>query len=72
MSATPTPDSPLILRQRDGDIVTVVLNRPEKLNAFTIDSWRLLGDIFLELDADDSVRCVLLRGAGGGDASPGN
>jgi enoyl-CoA hydratase/carnithine racemase len=65
MSATPTSDSPLILRQRDGDVVTVVLNRPEKLNAFTIDGWRLLGDTFLELDADDSVRCVLLRGAGG-------
>ena len=72
MSALPTSDSPLILSQRDGDIVTVVLNRPEKLNAFTIDSWRLLGDTFLELDADDSVRCVLLRGAGEKAFSPGN
>jgi enoyl-CoA hydratase/carnithine racemase len=72
MSATPTSDSPLILRQRDGDVVTVVLNRPEKLNAFTIDGWRLLGDTFLELDADDSVRCVLLRGAGAEAVSPGN
>ncbi|RSE85077.1 enoyl-CoA hydratase/isomerase family protein [Achromobacter denitrificans] len=72
MSALPTSDSPLILSQRDGDIVTVVLNRPEKLNAFTIDSWRLLGDTFLELDADDSVRCVLLRGAGAKAFSPGH
>lgn len=72
MSASPSSDASLILRQRDGDIVTVVLNRPDKLNAFTIDSWRLLGDAFLELDADDSVRCVLLRGAGEKAFSPGN
>ncbi|MEN5064341.1 enoyl-CoA hydratase/isomerase family protein [Achromobacter aegrifaciens] len=72
MSATPTSDTSPILCQRDGDIATVVLNRPEKLNAFTIDSWRLLGDAFLELDADDSVRCVLLRGAGEKAFSPGN
>ena len=60
MSAPSTTDSTPILLQRDGDIATVVLNRPDKLNAFTIDGWRLLGDIFLQLDRDDSVRCVLL------------
>lgn len=72
MSATSTPGPSPILTQRDGDIVTVVLNRPDKLNAFTIDGWRLLGDAFLELDRDDSVRCILLRGAGEKAFSPGN
>lgn len=72
MSATSTPDSSPILLKRDGDIATVVLNRPEKLNAFTIDGWRLLGDVFLELDRDDGVRCVLVRGAGEKAFSPGN
>ena len=72
MSAPSTTDSTPILLQRDGDIATVVLNRPDKLNAFTIDGWRLLGDIFLQLDRDDSVRCVLLRGAGEKAFSPGN
>lgn len=62
----------LVLVQRDDDIVTVVLNRPEKLNAFTIDGWRLLGDTFLELAADDTVRCIILRGAGEKAFSPGN
>jgi enoyl-CoA hydratase/carnithine racemase len=61
-----------ILVHRDGDVATVVLNRPEKLNALTKDMWRRLGDAFLELDADDSVRCILLRGAGEKAFAPGN
>jgi enoyl-CoA hydratase/carnithine racemase len=61
-----------ILVQRDGDIATVVLNRPEKLNALTKPMWARLGDVFLELGADDSVRCILLRGAGERAFAPGN
>lgn len=53
-----------VLIQRDGAIATVVLNRPEKLNALTKPMWRRLGDMFLELDADDTLRCIVLRGAG--------
>lgn len=71
-SCTNAAGEPLVLVQRDDGIVTVVLNRPEKLNAFTIDGWRLLGDTFLELGADDSVRCIILRGAGEKAFSPGN
>ena len=61
-----------ILIERDGDIATVVLNRPEKLNALTKPMWRRLGDVFLELGADDSVRCIILRGAGEKAFAPGN
>jgi enoyl-CoA hydratase/carnithine racemase len=61
-----------ILVQRDGDIATVVLNRPEKLNALTKPMWAKLGDVFLELGADDTVRCILLRGAGEKAFAPGN
>ena len=61
-----------ILVQRDGAIATVVLNRPEKLNALTLDMWRRLGDAMVQLSADDSVRCVVLRGAGGKSFAPGN
>src|SRR4029453_19206615 len=51
---------------------TVVLNRPEKLNALTRPMWRLLGDVFVALDADDAVRCIVLRGAGERAFAPGN
>jgi enoyl-CoA hydratase/carnithine racemase len=61
-----------ILVQRDGAIATVVLNRPHKLNALTKPMWRRLGEAVSELSADDSVRCVVLRGAGERAFSPGN
>ena len=53
-----------ILLQRDGAIATVVLNNPDSLNAFTERSWSLLGETMRELSADESLRCVILRGAG--------
>jgi len=61
-----------ILVERDGTIATVVLNRPRKLNALTKPMWRLLGETMDRLSADDSVRCVVLRGAGEKSFSPGN
>jgi enoyl-CoA hydratase/carnithine racemase len=64
--------SETILVERDGAIATVVLNRPHKLNALTRPMWQLLGDTMNRLSADDSIRCVVLRGAGGKAFSPGN
>jgi enoyl-CoA hydratase/carnithine racemase len=64
-----------LLVERDADargIVTLTLNRPHKLNALTQQVWRALGETVGELDADDSVRCIVLRGAGEKAFSPGN
>ena len=44
----------LIALERNGPIATVVLNRPEKLNALTKPMWRLLGETIDTLSADDS------------------
>jgi enoyl-CoA hydratase len=54
-----------ILVTRDADIATVTLNRPDKLNALTRDMWEQLGIAIRDLSADDSLRCIVLRGAGG-------
>ncbi len=62
----------LILVERDGPIATVVLNRPEKLNAMTKPMWRRLGEVMCALSADDGLRCLVLRGSGGRAFSPGN
>ena len=57
---------------REGSIATVVLNRPDKLNALTKAMWQLLGETIDRLSADDSLRCVIVRGAGEKAFSPGN
>jgi enoyl-CoA hydratase/carnithine racemase len=67
--------SELVLTERDGgtpSIVTVTLNRPAKLNALTRGMWRDLGSTVARLSADDSVRCIVIRGAGEKAFSPGN
>ena len=61
-----------ILVQRDGAIATVVLNRPDKLNALTRAMWARLGQVFDELHADDELRCIVIRGAGTKAFAPGN
>jgi len=57
--------SETILIERDGAIATVKLNRPDKLNALNREMWAGLGAAMHELSADDSLRCIVLRGAGG-------
>ncbi|KLN60560.1 enoyl-CoA hydratase [Kiloniella spongiae] len=54
-----------VLAWREGNVATVVLNRPEKLNAFNLSMWQDLGTVMLKLAADVTLRCVVIRGAGG-------
>jgi len=54
-----------ILTSIDGDIATVTLNRPERLNALNRGMWEALGDTLRQLSADETLRCIVLRGAGG-------
>jgi len=56
--------SEMIRLERDGELATVVLDRPERRNALSLAGWRRLGEVLRELDADDALRCVVLRGAG--------
>ena len=64
--------SELIAVTRAGPIATVVLNRPEKLNALTRSMWESLGIEIEALSADDTLRCLIVRGAGEKAFSPGN
>jgi enoyl-CoA hydratase/carnithine racemase len=49
---------------RDGALATVILNNPAKLNALTKAMWQGLRDTMRELGRDETVRCIVLRGAG--------
>ena len=53
-----------IIVTRDGSIATVALNNPERLNALNKPTWARLGEVMRELSADDTLRCVVLRGTG--------
>lgn len=53
------------LNRDERGLATVTLDRPEKRNALTLEMFRRFGEIMVDLDADDDVRCVLVRGAGG-------
>lgn len=54
-----------ILTQRDGAILSVQLNRPEKKNAVTAAMYQSLADALNAANADSGVRVVLIHGAGG-------
>jgi enoyl-CoA hydratase/carnithine racemase len=50
--------------ETDGGVAVVTLDRPDRLNAFTVVMGRELARLFAELDADDAVRVVVVTGRG--------
>ncbi len=64
--------TPAVLEGREGGIASVTLFNPERLNAVTAAMWRQLKQTFDSLSADDSLRCVVIRGEGGNFAAGGD
>jgi enoyl-CoA hydratase/carnithine racemase len=60
-----TQASEELLVSRDGAIVTLTFNRPEARNAMTWGMYQRLYEVCEEVDADDSIRVLVLKGAGG-------
>ena len=65
-----------IITEISDNILTITLNRPEKLNAFTGTMMAEMIDAFKSANANDDVRCVIVTGAGrafcaGADLSAG-
>ena len=56
-------DTPLAL-VRDGAVAHVVLNQPARRNAISLAMWAGLAPLMADLEADDSVKLVVFRGAG--------
>src|SRR5437870_9295733 len=53
-----------ILHEVVDGVLTITLDRPEKLNAFTPTMMRELIDAFDRADADDATRAIIVTGAG--------
>ncbi len=49
---------------RNGGIVTLTLDRPERKNAIPVAMWRALGDFFDEVGAERENRVLVITGAG--------
>ena len=56
----------------DAKVATITLNRPERRNPFTFDSYAELRDLFRGLVYASDVKCVVLNGAGGNFSSGGD
>lgn len=54
----------LVKRTDDDGCATLLLNRPDKLNALTVGMFRELRSHVSDLARDDSIGCVVVRGAG--------
>ncbi|HEX6774241.1 MAG TPA: enoyl-CoA hydratase/isomerase family protein [Methylomirabilota bacterium] len=63
--AAETPEQSEVLVDRKDAVVTLTFNRPEARNAMTWNMYERLYQTAEEVDADDSVRVLVLRGAGG-------
>jgi enoyl-CoA hydratase/carnithine racemase len=59
---SPEDSNGWVRTSRDGDVLTVTLDRPDQLNAQTPATWSTLAGIGQSLDAD--VRVVVVRGVG--------
>ena len=53
-----------LLVSRSGAVATLTMNRPEARNALSMEMRAQLSDVLHDIEADDSVRCVVLTGAG--------
>jgi len=56
----------------DGQVATVLLNRPETFNAFDLDMIELFASRITTLAVDDSVRGIVISGRGKGFCAGGD
>ena len=54
-----------ILTEQTGDIARIIFNQPEKRNAVSLEMWEAVEAAVTRFQADDSVRILILSGAGG-------
>jgi len=60
-----------IYLERSGGVGTITINRPAQRNAISQDMWLELKRLAAVVDADDEIRVLIIRGAGGEAFSAG-
>src|SRR6266513_4205169 len=54
-----------LIVERDGHVLTLTMNRPERKNAFSPEMLVMMSDAWQELEDEDDLRVAILTGAGG-------
>ena len=54
-----------ILTEQSGDIARIIFNQPEKRNAVSLEMWEAVEEAATRFAADETVRILILSGAGG-------
>jgi enoyl-CoA hydratase/carnithine racemase len=62
----------VVLVERSEGVLTLTLNRPEALNALTVDGMAALADRLEEAGADPATRAVVITGAGSAFSAGGD
>jgi enoyl-CoA hydratase/carnithine racemase len=77
-SNSPSSEAPLMAEPRhfrlavDGAVATVSLDRPDRKNPLTFDSYAELRDFFRDLVYQDDIKVVIITGSGGNFSSGGD
>ena len=50
--------------ERDGPVGRLVLDNPQRRNAINADMWRAIPPAIASFNADDAIRCIVIRGEG--------
>jgi enoyl-CoA hydratase/carnithine racemase len=58
--------------QVDGSVATITLNRPERKNPLTFESYAELRELFLAMALADDIKAIVVTGAGGNFCSGGD
>jgi 2-(1,2-epoxy-1,2-dihydrophenyl)acetyl-CoA isomerase len=63
-SSQPIQENPAVIEKREGNIATLILNRPERMNALNKDLAVGLNEALDRLETDQDIDVVVIAGAG--------
>lgn len=58
------PDTDHLVLRKDGEIATLLINRPDKRNPISFEMWKTLPGLVEQVERDDEVKVLVIRGAG--------
>jgi enoyl-CoA hydratase/carnithine racemase len=59
------PITSKMIAEKDGSVGRIIFNNPARHNAVSLEMWQAIATIMADFDADDSVRVIVVTGAGG-------